>query len=217
MLAALIGSLVLNGLLLALAAVKVRSVGVAHVVDRLRRRPPARPDFGELARGRFVDASDGAVIFLGDSQAAQAPVLDMLGLPVRNRAIGGARTSDLLAWIDQVVAERPGHVVLMIGSNDVWFDRPLAESAAALREVLGRLTCGVTVVSVPPIVGREGAAARLNAAFASVVAECGQRFVDVTETLSALAWTDDTLHLNPAAYRAIAPLLATAATPGRKD
>jgi lysophospholipase L1-like esterase len=211
----LIASLALNLAALAYAVRKVRRIGPRYVVDRLLRRPAARPDFGGLARSKFVRPSSGAVVLLGDSQLEWAPVTDLLDLSVRNRALSGARTSDLAAWLDLVLAERPAHVVLMIGSNDAWFGRPPAESEAALRRVLARVRdevgCPVTVVSVPPLVGRAREVAAVNRVLSTLAAEFDHRFVDITSTLAALPWTEDGLHLNGRAYEVVAPLVRAAA------
>jgi len=210
-LALLICSLVLNGLLLGLAAWSVRRVGLRSLLGRLPGRFAARPDFAAQARARFVPPSSGAVVLLGDSQLEHAPLPDLLGLPVRNRALSGARTTDLATWLAGVLAERPAHVVLMIGSNDVMAGRPVLESAAAVRDVLRRIAgevgCPVTVVSVPPLPGRDAAVQRLNAALAEVAGEFGHRFVDVATPLAGTSWTDDGLHLNVAAYHRITSLV----------
>lgn len=211
---ALIGSLALNLAALAYAVRKVRRIGPRFVLDRLLRRPAARPDFGGMARRKFVRPSSGAVILLGDSQLEWSPLTDLLDLPVRNRALSGARTSDLAAWLDLVLAERPRRIVLMIGSNDAWFGRPPAESEAALRDVLTRVRdevgCPVTVVSVPPLAGRAREVAAVNRVLAELAEQFGHRFVDVTATLAGLPWTDDGLHLNGRAYDAVLPLVRAA-------
>lgn len=212
MLEVLIGSLVLNVLLLGGAAWALRRAGGRAVLGRLLpARFAPRPDFAGQARARFVPPSSGAVILLGDSQLERAPLLDLLDLPVRNRAISGARTSDLAEWLDGVLAEQPAQLVLMIGSNDVWQGRPLAESAAALREVFARVAagagCPVIVVSVPPLLGRDGAVRRFNEMLAGLAAEFGHRFVDIVTPLAGTQWTDDGLHLNLAAYREVTPLV----------
>lgn len=212
---ALIASLALNAAALAYAARKVLRMGPRFFLDRLLRRPVERPDFGAIARSKFVRPSDGAVILLGDSQLEWAPITDLLDLPVRNRALSGARTSDLAAWLDQVLAERPSRVVLVIGSNDAWFGRPLAESETALRAVLERVRdevgCPVTMVSVPPLVGRTRAVSAINRLLAGLADEFGHRFVDINPTLAQLPWSDDGLHLNGRAYEAIRPLVLAAA------
>jgi len=212
---ALIASLALNLTALAYAMRKVRRIGPRFVLDRLLRRPAARPDFAGMARSKFVRPSSGAVILLGDSQLEWAPVTDLLDLPVRNRAISGARTSDLAAWLELVLAERPAGIVLMIGSNDAWFGRPIDETETALRGVLTRVRdevgCPVTIVSVPPLVGRLREVAAVNRVLASLAGEFGHRLVDITATLAALPWTDDGLHLNGRAYDAVRPLVREAA------
>lgn len=204
----LIASLALNVAGLAYAVRKVRRIGPRFVLDRLLRRPAARPDFAGMAGSKFVRPSAGAVILLGDSQLEWAPLTDLL---VRNRALSGARTSDLAAWLDLVLAERPARIVLMIGSNDAWFGRPPAESEAALRDVLTRVRdevgCAVTMLSVPPLVGRAREVAAINRVLATLAEEFGHRLVDVTGTLAAMSWTDDGLHLNGAAYDAVLPLV----------
>lgn len=211
-----VGSVVLNVVLLAVVALKVRVAGVKQVLERLGLREPARRDFAALARARFPAVPTHATCFVGDSQVELAPLLDMLELPYRNRGLSGARIADVASWLDGVLAEAPRHLVLMVGSNDVYFGVPLDQSLAAAAGLFAQLAgagCPVTVLSVPPLVGREAAAARLNDGLAALAGEHGLAWIDLTPALAGLAWSDDTLHLNAAAYRAISPLIATAALP----
>lgn len=202
-------SLVLNALL-----------GLA-VARRLRRRillragkiqAPER-DFAAIAREAFGPDEPGAVALVGDSQVALGPWLDVL-TGYRNRGISGAKIADAAAWIDGVLADDPAHLVLMIGSNDVYFGVPLDESLAAACDLLDRIAkggrCPVTVVSVPPIQVDRSGARRLNAELERLVLERGFGWLDIVPTLSAMDWTEDGLHLNAAAYRAVAPSIRLA-------
>jgi lysophospholipase L1-like esterase len=193
----------------------------AALARRLRRRillragriqAPKR-DFAALAGASFGPAEPGAVALVGDSQVALAPWLDLL-TGYCNRGLSGAKIADVSAWIDRVLADDPAHLVLMIGSNDVYFGVPREESVAAARALLDRIAkrsaCDVTVVSVPPIEVDKRAAHELNAALEKLVVERGFRWLDIVATLSAMDWTEDGLHLNPAAYRAVAPALKAA-------
>jgi lysophospholipase L1-like esterase len=211
---ALVASMGANVVLLGVVALKVRLVGLRVIAQKLAGRPAELPDFAGIARTRFLPGAEGLVTFLGDSQVEYAPLLEMLDLPYRNRGLGHARIANVLDWLDPVLAEHPRHLVVMIGSNDVYFGVPLADSLAAGRRLLDRIAehtgCAATFLSVPPVSGHEATAAQLNAALSELVTERGYAWLDITPTLSAMAWTDDTLHLNAAAYRAIAPALRAA-------
>jgi lysophospholipase L1-like esterase len=203
------GSVALNALL-----------GLAFA-RRLRRRALIRAgrigaperDFAALADEAFVPVEPGCVALVGDSQVALAPWLELF-TRYRNRGLPGAKIADVAAWIDGVLADDPAHLVLMIGSNDVYFGVPRAESLAAARDLLDRIaarrSCPVTVVSVPPLAIDRHAARTLNEALAKLVTERGFRWLDIVPTLSAMDWTGDGLHLNAAAYRAVAPVLLAA-------
>lgn len=210
----LIASMSLNAALLALVALKVRVMGLRVIAQKLAGRAPELPDFAGIARARFLPGRQGLITFVGDSQVEYAPLLEMLDLPYRNRGLGHARIANLLDWLDLVLAEHPPLLVIMIGSNDVYFGVPLADSLDAAGRVLDRIAeqpgCAATFLSVPPVPGHEGAAAQLNAGLSALVTARGHSWLDLTPTLSSMTWTDDTLHLNPAAYRAIAPLIAAA-------
>lgn len=210
----LIASMTLNAALLAVVALKVRVMGLQVIAHKLARRPPELPDFAGIAQARFLPGRQGLITFLGDSQVEYAPLLEMFDLPYRNRGLGHARIANLLDWLDLVLDEHPQHLVIMIGSNDVYFGVPLADSLAAAGRVLDRLAAqpgrAATFLSVPPVPGHEAAAAQLNAGLSALVTSRGHTWLDLTPTLSAMTWTDDTLHLNAAAYRAIAPLIAAA-------
>ena len=197
-----------------------KSLGLA-LARRLRRRlliragqlGAAEQDFAAAAREAFAPSEPGAVALVGDSQVALASWLELL-TPYRNRGLPGAKIADVVAWIDGVLAERPARLVLFVGSNDVYFGAPPAESLAAARSLFDRIAlhadCPVAVVSVPPLPGDKRAARSLNAGLAKLAADHGFGWIDIGPTLAALDWTDDGIHLNAAAYRAVAPLIADA-------
>jgi hypothetical protein len=209
----LTASLVLNLLLVVLLGRRLQQQGLREVLIRRGLRRPADADFAAAARATFPALEAGSVVFVGDSQVARAPLLDML-TPYRNRGIARATISNVSAWIDGVLAGEPGHIVLMVGGNDVFFEVPLTDSLAAAQQLLDTIAersgCGVTIVSVPPLPGRDGAVAEMNAALADLAGERGCGWVDLVPTLTAMQWTDDGIHLNAAAYRAVAPALASA-------
>ena len=202
------GSLALNGLLgLALA----RRLRRRALIMRGQLAPPEH-DFAAAA-GRFAALDPGMLVLVGDSHVEHGPWLDIL-TPVRNRGISGAKIADVAAWIDDVLAADPAQLVLVIGSNDVYFCEPYTSSGKAARELFARISaqarCPVVVVSVPPLPADRRAVNRLNKLLAELAAHYGFRWLDIGPTLSAMDWTIDGLHLTPQAYRAIAPLLTSA-------
>jgi len=209
----LVASLSFNAVLLAALAAAVRLAGVDRLVLRLglRHYPPAH--FEAIARERFRPAAPGSIVFAGDSLVQLAPLEDMFGRSVRNRGIGGAYLSDVAIWLPAVLADRPGRLLLLAGANDVAFRAPLAESAAAARRLCELIDCPATIVSVPPIRGKQAAAAALNRELKALAAEFGFDWVDVVPALSAMVWTDDGVHLTNQAYHRIAPLLLASIGP----
>jgi lysophospholipase L1-like esterase len=187
---------------------------------RLRRRvlimrgsiAPPENNFAAASQ-RFAPLEPGSIVLVGDSHVEHGPWLDLL-TPFRNRGISGAKIADVAAWIDDVLAAEPAQVMLVIGSNDVYFcESPKASAEAAERlfeRVAARATCPVSVVSVPPLPADKRAVTALNKTLAGLCAEHGFHWVDIGPTLAAMEWTIDGLHLTPEAYRAIAPLLAQA-------
>ena len=196
-------------------------LGVA-LARRLRRRAlilrgriaPPENDFAAAGQ-RFAPLEPGSVVLVGDSHVEHGPWLDVL-TPLRNRGISGAKIADVSAWIDDVLASDPAHIVLVIGSNDVYFcetPRTSVEAAKRLFEHLAATArCPVTVVSVPPLPADKRAVTALNRTLAELCTQYGFGWVDIRPTLAALDWTIDGLHLTPEAYRAIAPLLSEALT-----
>lgn len=208
----LAASLAVNVLLVLVVGRRLRQQGVREVLIRAGLRRAGHDDFAGTARRTFPPAPSGGIAFVGDSQVARAPLLDML-TPYYNRGIARATIADVEAWLDTVLADRPTRVVLMVGSNDVYYGLPVAESLTAMRRLLDKVEasgCAATLVSAVPLPGRHAAVAELNAGLAALADERGCGWVDVVPTLSAMAWNDDGIHLNAAAYRAVAPLLREA-------
>jgi len=206
-------SVLLNGLL-----------GVA-LARRLRRRmlimrgviAPPENDFAAAGR-RFAPTEPGTIALVGDSHVEHGPWLEIL-TDFRNRGISGAKIADVSAWIDDVLAGRPAHLVLVIGSNDVYFCEPFKTSAQAARDLFAHIAtearCPVTVVSVPPLPADRRAVNQLNGLLAELCAQHGLQWLDITAPLAAMDWTVDGLHLTPDAYRAVAPLFLEALETGK--
>jgi lysophospholipase L1-like esterase len=190
---------------------------------RLRRRvsimrgtiAPPEDDFAAAGQ-RFAPLDPGSIVLVGDSHVEHGPWLEVL-LQHRNRGVSGAKIADVSAWIDDVLASRPAQLVLVIGSNDVYFcESPKTSTEAAERlfaHVAVNAQCPVTVVSIPPLPADRRAVNALNKTLAGLCAQHGFQWVDIGPTLTAMDWTIDGLHLTPDAYRAVGPLLAAALTP----
>lgn len=202
-------SVALNGLLGLALARRLRR----RVMIRTGKIRAPQHDFAALAKQQFAPAEPGCVALVGDSQVALAPWLELL-TNYRNRGLPGATIADLGSWIDDVLAAEPAQLVLMIGSNDVHMGVPRADSLADARRLLDhvaeRVSCPVTVLSVPPLAVGTRAAHALNAGLEKIVTEHGFQWLDITTTLAGMPWSDDGLHLNAAAYRAVAPALRAA-------
>lgn len=198
---------------------------------RLRRRllimrgAIAPPDSDFAAAGRqFAQLEPGSVVLVGDSHVEHGPWLEVL-TPYRNRGISGAKIADVSAWIDDVLAADPAQLMLVIGSNDVYFcESPTKSGEAAKRlfeHIAARTTCPVSVVSIPPLPADKRAVNALNKTLAGLCAQHGFQWVEIGPTLAAMDWTVDGLHLTPEAYRAVGPLLvqalATAANSSHGD
>jgi len=207
------GSLGLNALLgLALA----RRLRRRALIMRGRIAPPEN-DFA-AAGNRFPAVEPGSTVLVGDSHVEHGPWLEVL-TQLRNRGISGAKIADVASWIDDVLAADPAQVVLVVGSNDVYFCEPFKTSAQAARDLFAHIAtearCPVTVVSVPPLPADRRAVNQLNGLLAELCAQHGFQWLDITAPLAAMDWTVDGLHLTPDAYRAVAPLFLEALETGK--
>ena len=80
-----------------------------------------------------------AVIFLGDSITYGGDWSKLFpDLTVDNRGIGGDTTTGLLNRLDEVIAQKPSKIFLMIGTNDLCYGRSVPDIVANYRQILER-------------------------------------------------------------------------------
>lgn len=176
---------------------RARRWGLRGTAVRLGVVDPPPNDYAAIGRNRFTDVPAGRVALVGDSQAQNAPLLEMVS-DWRQFGIGGATFRDVAAWWELAV-ERSQTLVLMAGTNDALIGRPVEDSVADVATLLDRARGrDVTVVSVPPLHAVD--VRPLNNAVRGLCAERGCRWVDIAGTY----WTDDGVHLNRAAYLRLA-------------
>lgn len=190
------------------------------------------------------------VVLLGDSitRGARAGVLarETLGprlrallhaegitVEVHNSGIGGERTDQALARLERdVIALRPGVVLVMYGTNDGWVDRgrdaprlPVAEYAANLRAIVARVRAagGAVILMTPPLFGegnpRNGLGEDPNLRLAGYAAACREVARELGASLAdhhagwsaeavagrpVQAWTTDGCHPNAAGQEDLA-------------
>ena len=165
------------------------------------------------ARVRSVHRSNpiraGETVFLGDSITFDGNwEVAFSDLGARNRGIGWDTTDDLLDRLDESLGGPPSTVVLMIGTNDLNFGVPHAQTVRNVAHVLDRTAeaapdARIIVQSVLPRTDRyHPLVAPLNAALARVAAERDLEFVDHTDRFAgpdgrlAPALHDDGIHPN---------------------
>lgn len=161
------------------------------------------------------------VVFLGDSitYGGDWPSL-FPDSPVENRGIGGDSTRGLLRRLDQIVALKPSQIFLMIGTNDLCYNRKIPDVIANYRVILTRLRSelpdtAIYVQSVLPFndemfpprnLRRNANIAALNIAIRKLAAEFEIPYVDLSPAFTGpdgrlpAKYTDDGLHLSDAAY-----------------
>lgn len=78
-------------------------------------------------------------IFLGDSITYGGDWSKLFpGVPVENRGIGGDTTTGLLNRLDEIIAQRPSQIFLMIGTNDLCYDRSIPNIVKNYSIILNR-------------------------------------------------------------------------------
>lgn len=69
--------------------------------------------------------TSNSVVFLGDSLTHYAVWMDYFpNIKTANQGIGGNRTSDVLARLDEVLMQKPKKIFLLIGVNDIFTNVP---------------------------------------------------------------------------------------------
>jgi lysophospholipase L1-like esterase len=152
-----------------------------------------------------------------------------LKLTVVNRGIGGNTSRDLRQrWAEDVLAEQPDWVSVMIGINDVWrvFRNraadavPLSEYSAILRELMTQTQhqTGARLLMMTPYMIEADSAHpmrqqmdRFGEAVREIAAEHQAVFVSVQEAFNAVLaysspidWSEDQVHPNPPGHTVIA-------------
>jgi lysophospholipase L1-like esterase len=140
----LIASVAVNVLGLAAVAARVsRRGGLSYVMERLdlRDAKPPKPEPFQVdwqARLRKLPNTDGEIVFAGDSLVAEGPWAELFS-PIKNRGIGGETTTGLLARLDEVTESRPRKVFLLIGTNCLAAEIPVAQVVRNYRKILERI------------------------------------------------------------------------------
>lgn len=167
----LVLSLLLNFLLLSLAAVQVQKRGgLPYLVsvcsryigktpiEQARYSPHETPLYRERASIFATLETPAQVVFLGDSLIERAEWAEYFpGMGVVNRGIGGDTTEGVLKRLEKL-GLKPGipvRVFLYIGINDLQTRIPEAKISANFQEILTRLksicTGEITVFSLLPV------------------------------------------------------------------
>jgi lysophospholipase L1-like esterase len=196
-----------------------------------RAHPPQtgrfEPDIQQMLASEKTDpVASGQILFIGSSIFRQWTSVrtDMAPLPVRNRAFGGSRTSDLLERFDLLVRPlAPRVVVYYCGSNDINVDEPAASIFARVHAFVAKLKTVqpdvrfiyVSIARAPQKKDRMATVDRANALirdFCAATPRC--RFVDINPALVDRSgnphggfYRDDQLHYHPAAYVAFTDVI----------
>lgn len=140
--------------------------------------------------------------------------------PVENMGIGGDTTAGLLNRLNQVIVRNPSQIFLMIGTNDLCFDRPIPDILRNYRRILGRFhkdlpDTAVYVESVIPFnntlfpsadLRTNGNIRKLDSGLRQVAAQYHYPFINLVPDFTGIdgrlpvKYTTDGLHLNSAGY-----------------
>ncbi|MES2187813.1 MAG: GDSL-type esterase/lipase family protein [Pseudomonadota bacterium] len=156
-------------------------------------------------------------VVLGDSitEGAQWPQNFPTDAPI-NMGVSGDTTLGMLARVDQVMAAKPGKVLVMAGINDLLRGRPVADVLATYGQLLARLDDGgkrlviqSTLYVRPPsnVLVNDSVRALNEGLLQMCTANRRCTFIDINEVVAPAGFliaadTTDGLHLNTAGYLA---------------
>ena len=162
-----------------------------------------------------------SVVFLGDSITYGGDWSDLFpNSSAVNRGIGGDSTKGLLRRLDQVVALKPAQIFLMIGTNDLCYNRSIPKITANYQAILERFRdelpeTAVYVQSVLPFndtlfpengLRNNDEISELNEEIKKLAQQYHYPFIDLTSAFIdedgrlQKEYTSDGLHLNKAGY-----------------
>ena len=227
----LIASLTLNVVGAAAFAARVmQRGGVRYLLEQLDLRDaehPLRPfQVDWRARFRKLPNTEAEIVFAGDSLIADGPWSELY-CPIKNRGIGGETTIGLLDRLDEVTESRPRKIFLLVGTNCLAADIPVAQVVRNYRRILEQVRrespqSRVFVISVLPVNPRltkgpfhiNATIRELNRELRDLAGQFeGVAFLDVFDALTDTSGdlrkdlTTDGLHLNLDGYLVLGRLL----------
>jgi lysophospholipase L1-like esterase len=101
---------------------------------------PQSPRFAQDRRPllRKYPNSAGEIVFVGDSLIADGPWSELYS-SIKNRGVGGDTTASLLDRLDEITESLPRKVFLLIGTNCLAGDLPIAQVVRNYRKILERI------------------------------------------------------------------------------
>ncbi|WP_374453961.1 SGNH/GDSL hydrolase family protein [Nocardioides sp.] len=170
------------------------------------------------------------IVLLGDSHLARVRRdLPVVGQDVRNAAVGGATSLDLLAQADGAMVTQDDLVVVSVGTNDAapWKWIPVTTFAQALLGCMESMPARRWVCVAPPGVEESrlsGSGDRTNAvldryreAAGSACVQAGAHLLRTDQVIAPLgadAFAGDGVHLSGRGYEVVLPAIAEAVRGG---
>lgn len=84
-----------------------------------------------------IDSTD--IIFIGNSLTERFPVTELFGIHVKNRGIGGNKTSHILNRIDNIILKHPKKIFLEGGINDLNNNISVDSIFANFKEIISKV------------------------------------------------------------------------------
>jgi lysophospholipase L1-like esterase len=207
-----------------------RKGGIRYLMERVDLRDavsePVPFQVDKRAEYRRLPHTEGEIVFVGDSLVNGGPWAEFYG-PIKNRGIGGETVAGVLDRLDDLTKGRPQKIFLLIGTNDLAADVPIAQIVRGYRKILERIRSDsprtrIYALSVTPVnqgvprgpVHNNGQIQDLNSRLRALADEFDH--VEYVDIYSALTDTDgslrrdltvDGLHLNLEAYLILNGLL----------
>jgi lysophospholipase L1-like esterase len=171
-------------------------------------------DFGDNDQNKYVAVGDSITRGYNATIPYPAVLSSMLGKPVVNKGVNGARAAEGFSAINATLASnKPGFLLILYGANDVIHSNPPSEVIESLRGIIRAAKANKTIpviATTPPQVGSHsafnGGVISLNVRIRSLAGEEGVKLVDLEAALDGHNeyFTSDGLHPNNTGHSVIA-------------